>query len=499
MARLLGVAAAAPTKARVLELGCADGSNLLPLAAQFPEATFLGIDSSKVEIAAGHKAVAAAGLKNLELRLQDIRDFPSDAGKFDYIIAHGIYSWVPEPVREKMLVICAEHLTENGVAYISYNAKPGWNMRQSLREMMLFHTQGLADPKTKVQQARALLAFLADAVPTENNAYGMLLKSELGLMAGWPDNYLLHDIIGEENTSFYFHEFVGRAMKHGLQYLSEPSIAEMLAGNFPDKVSQMLGQLNKNILAQEQYMDFLRNRTFRQTILCRANVHLKRAISPALLSQMAFRSLLVKATGPVELVPGISVGFATAGGVQLNSTDAFVKAMLLALTDTKGTAAIAYSAILEKARALSRPFLGDVPANRDQIDEITLQTNLMNLLAKGFLEIYAEPVAARADVPEKPLVSALTRYQALNARTLTNRVQQSVPADVASRYVIAACDGTRTREDLVSELVARVKEGKLQVNEGSVKVTDEEKLRTLLRSSVDNALAGLASTGFFAP
>src|SRR5690606_24180804 len=99
--------------------------------------------------------------------------------KFDYIIAHGIYSWVPEPVREKMLAICRDHLTDNGVAYISYNALPGWNMRRSLRDMMLFHTRGFNDAKMKVQQARALLKFLAESVPTEKNAYGMLLKSEL--------------------------------------------------------------------------------------------------------------------------------------------------------------------------------------------------------------------------------------------------------------------------------------------------------------------------------
>lgn len=499
MAKLFGMAAPEPRKARVLELGCADGTNLLPMAESLPEAQFLGIDSSKVQITAGQQMLSTAGLANVELRLANILDFGEAEGKFDYIIAHGVYSWVPENVRDKLLAICAAHLTENGVAYVSYNALPGWNMRQSLREMMLFHTRNIADPRVKVQQARALLTFLAESVPAENSAYSQILKGELAQMGRLPDNYLLHDILGELNEPVYFHQFAAHAAKHGLQYLSEPSIFEMLAGNFPEKVHQTLGQLNKQIVAQEQYMDFLRNRSFRQTLLCRSNVSLRRGLSPAGLKEFAFRSSLTKATSAVELVPGVSVGFATASGAQISSTDAFVKAMLLALTETKSVAAVSYTDLLERARTRSRPFLGELASNQDQVEEATLQTNLLNLLAKGLIEIHAEPVMVRTDVPDRPKVGAVARQQALNARLITNRIHQSAPADLVARYIIAACDGTRNREELLSELVARVREGKLQVNEGSVKVTDEAKLRTYLGSSLDQGLKLLANAGFFAP
>ena len=473
MARLFGVPAADPAKARVLELGCADGL--------------------------GQQAIAAAGLKNVELRLQNILDFPATEGKFDYIIAHGVFSWVPDPVREKILAICEQHLADNGVAYVSYNAHPGWNMRRSLRDMMLFHTRNLADPKVKVQQARALLAFLANSVPTENNAYGLLLKSELGFMNGQSDNYLLHDILGEENTPFYFHEFISRAAGHGLQYLSEPNIAEMLASNFPDKIRETLGQLNSQIVAQEQYMDFLRNRSFRQDLLCRVNVAIRRNLTSSSLSQFAFRSHLRSAMGPIELVPGVAVSFASAGGAQITSTDAFVKAVLWTLIETKGMAAIAFPDLLEKARSRSRAFLGEVPPNRDEIDQVTLESNLMNLLAKGLVEIYAEPVSVRMDVPEKPLVSALARHQALNARLITNRIHQAIPADLVARYVIAACDGTRTHDGILAELVERVNEGKLQVNEGAAKMTNPEKIRAALRPAVETGLTSLAGGGLLAP
>ena len=499
MARLFGVPAADPSKARVLELGCADGTNLLPMAEQAPGATFLGIDLSKVQIASGLQAVAAAGLKNVELRHQDILDFPASEGKFDYIIAHGVFSWVPDAVREKILAICADHLAENGIAYISYNAHPGWNLRRSLRDMMLFHTKNITDPKAKVHQARALLAFISESVPTENNIYGQLLKQELGFMSGQPDNFLLHDILGAENTPFYFHEFIGQAARHGMQYLSEPNIAEMLTANFSDKIRATLGQLNNQIVAQEQYMDFIRNRSFRQTLLCRANVAIQRNVTPASLSRFAFRSHLRNSTGPIELMPGVAVGFVTGGGTQISSADAFVKALLWSLLETRGASAISYGDLLASVRSRSRAFLGEVPSNRDEIDEVTLQTNLVNLFAKGLVDIYAEPVKIRTDVPEKPAVGALVCYQALHAQHIINRMHTSIPADLPSRYIIAACDGTRTHDEILSELVARVQEGKLQVNQGSAQITDEAKIRDSLRPAVETGLVSLANGGFLAP
>jgi 2-polyprenyl-3-methyl-5-hydroxy-6-metoxy-1,4-benzoquinol methylase len=163
MARLFGLDAPAPARARVLELGCADGTNLLPMAQHAPGARFLGLDASAKQVESAQAAIAKCGLGNVEIRQQDLLEFAASEGKFDYIIAHGLFSWVPAKVREKVLSICRDHLSDNGVAFVSYNALPGWGMRTPLREMMLFHTQAISDPKAKVDKARALIAFLADA------------------------------------------------------------------------------------------------------------------------------------------------------------------------------------------------------------------------------------------------------------------------------------------------------------------------------------------------
>lgn len=498
MAALLGMAPASPSKSRVLELGCADGANILPMAEQAPEATFLGIDGSMAQIAAGQAAQAAAGLKNVELRCQDLLTFPSDAGLFDYIIVHGVFSWVGDAVREKILEICATHLAPKGIAYVSYNALPGWNMRRSLRDVMRYHTGALTDPKAKIQQARAVLTFLSDSVPVDNNPYGLLLRQELQFLSGQDDRHLLHEYLLEDNTPFYFHEFVGRAAGHGLQYLSETNLAQMLASNFPEKVRQTLNQLGNQLIAQEQYMDFLRNRAFRETLLCRADVAINRNIVPHVLRDLAIQPLFRRSTASIDLTPGVKVEFVTLSGAQLTTDDAFVKSVFHRLAEVGAAGSISYRELLEAGRARTRPVLGAITPDRDAIDEATLDNNLMNLLARGLIEVLAHPVGTRSEIPPQPIIAPLARYQAVHARHVTNRLHQPAPADVVARMIMEVCDGSRSHEEIVEILLLRIKEGKLQIAAGTNAITDETQLRALLQTRVRVVLASLADGGFFA-
>lgn len=495
IARLFGLDSPLASGARVLEIGCADGSNLLPLADALPGARFLGIDSSAVQIAAGQKMLAAARLKNVELRAQDILDFPVTEGKFDYILVHGVYSWVAEPVREKIMAVCAQHLSENGVAYVSYNALPGWNMRRSLREMMRYHTAALREPQTKVAQARALVKFLADSVPSENNAYGTLLKGELDLIARVPDHYLFHDYLSEENTAFYFHEFVAHASKHRLQFLGETSVASMVATNFPEPISKTLGQIG-NISAQEQYMDFLRNRAFRQTLLCHAKAPLRRKLTVDRLKGLAVQPLFAPVAAPVDLKAGVQISFATLGGQQITTADPFLKAVFAVFSESNARA-IGFSELLAEASGRANPHVA-ASANRAQLEEATLVTNLMNLATKAHVELYAEPLGIALSIPEKPTVSALVRTQAAQGRAMTNRVHMPIPADLFGRAVVQLCDGTRTRDEIVTAVVQLVKKDLLNVQEDGKPVTDEKRLGELLAPQVENLLRSLARNGFFA-
>ena len=103
IARLLGMNAAAPDRCRVLELGCAEGMNLLPLAERLPRAEFVGVDLSANQIATAEASRAACGIGNARFIHADLREFEPEAGAFDFVIAHGVYSWVPDEVKERLL------------------------------------------------------------------------------------------------------------------------------------------------------------------------------------------------------------------------------------------------------------------------------------------------------------------------------------------------------------------------------------------------------------
>src|SRR5262249_43817357 len=136
VAALLGMKPAAADHCRVLELGCASGGNLIPMAYGLPDSSFFGLDLSGEPVRQGEELVEALGLKNIQLRRMSILDVDDRLGQFDFIICHGVYSWVPAEVQDKILDICARQLAPQGVGFISYNTYPGWHMRGMIRAVM---------------------------------------------------------------------------------------------------------------------------------------------------------------------------------------------------------------------------------------------------------------------------------------------------------------------------------------------------------------------------
>ena len=136
MATLYGLQPAPPSACRVLELGCGDGGNLLPMALALPESTFVGIDVAAGAIERARSLADDLDLENISFELLGIEHYEAPPGSFDYVIAHGVYSWVPEQVRDDLLAVCGRLLSEHGVAYVSYNSMPGHRTRQTLRDML---------------------------------------------------------------------------------------------------------------------------------------------------------------------------------------------------------------------------------------------------------------------------------------------------------------------------------------------------------------------------
>ena len=264
--------------ARILELGCSDGANLLRFSETYPKSFTLGVDLSKVEIEQGTKQIKKLNLKNIELKTMSLTDLDESYGKFDYIICHGVFSWVPDFVQEGTFEVTKKLLSKNGLAFISYNALPGWNEQSTVKELMLYHASNFSNTQERVTQARASLAFLNDALKGQNTAYAGFMQDATDHIAKEADHYIRHEYLADENKAFYLKDFVASAQNKGLQYVGDTDLNRMYTGNLPQKAMEVLKNAG-DIVKTEQYMDFLANTKFRCTVLCHDDVQLSRDIT----------------------------------------------------------------------------------------------------------------------------------------------------------------------------------------------------------------------------
>jgi len=252
IARLCGLDAMQASNANVLELGCASGGNLIPMAYHLPMAEFLGIDLAEKQIEKGASIIQDLHLPNIQLKQQSLLDFQANK-TFDYIICHGLFSWVSEDVRNYVFAICHQYLAKKGVAYISYNTLPGWEMGNILRDQLQAKTQDLQDPALKVHYARRLLRELSIAMQNDPNAYTQLLQNEITLINEHSDNQLLHEHLSPYNYPLCITDFMAQAAPYQLQYLSDAFLSNDETANTVDAL---------------QMLDILKNRRFRCTLLC---------------------------------------------------------------------------------------------------------------------------------------------------------------------------------------------------------------------------------------
>ena len=231
IAYLFGLEPPEVSSARVLEIGCAAGGNLIPFAAGHPQARLVGIDLSRVQIEQGRRRVQALGLGNLQLLQGDVArmDLPA-LGKFDFIICHGVYSWVPERVQEAILSAFRTLLVPHGVAYLSYNVYPGWKAKEIVRDAMLLFGGGRGTPDEKVRNARDMLDFLEEVAPADS-VLAWALADYKTVAGNAKDYYLLHEELETFNAPCYFLEMLQRARAQGLDYLAEARPHVMFVGN----------------------------------------------------------------------------------------------------------------------------------------------------------------------------------------------------------------------------------------------------------------------------
>jgi SAM-dependent methyltransferase len=274
MAILFGLEPPDIDRCRVLELGCSHGSNLIPMAAALPGSTFVGIDLSTAQIAEGQKAAGAKGLTNIQLKVMNILDVDANFGQFDYIVCHGVFSWVPPAVQDKIFNICATRLTPNGIAYVSYNAYPGWYIKKMVRDMIYYHACQFGEPLEQIRQARSFVEYLAHHVlPESSSSYVGNLHTAAVVMREQSDSFIAHEFLDDFVQPVFFHEFVARAAGQKLRYFADARIPPMYTAGLSPEAVQILREMAPDPIRSEQYLDFLRRRSFRRSLLCHASLN----------------------------------------------------------------------------------------------------------------------------------------------------------------------------------------------------------------------------------
>ncbi|MDG1482857.1 MAG: class I SAM-dependent methyltransferase [Myxococcota bacterium] len=424
---LLGMSPADPQQCRVLEIGCADATNLIAMAAGLPQSTFVGVDGSAVQIASGQALIAALGLVNITLHVADLRDFAPPPGSFDYVITHGVYSWVAPDAQAALLALCRTALTEQGIAYVSYNALPGWHACRVVRDLMRYHASKFESLPEQLRQARAILAFVAKSAVQP--VYARTLQSFVPYLDRIDDDYLFHDYLEANNDPRMLREFVDEAVAAGLTYLGDAELHRMAGLDLPVSVRAQIEAFTDDPVDQEQYLDLVSDRTLRRTLLCRDGVAPQRSLDLSRAHRLSFT------TGLVEEAGSDPVTFR-----HRRTRDAVV------IADPVRVEALR---ILQAHAPQPVPFVTLALA----VGAGGLEGLLLQGVLQGVVAAYDAPIPVTGKVGEYPEVWWLARHLAAQGRPPISRLHHSVPPlSALDPLVIALLNGSRSLSDLVAEL-----------------------------------------------
>lgn len=493
MARAFGLQSAPVEKCRVLEVGCGSGTNLLAMAASLPQSEFVGVDLSENHIKFGEQAATEIGVTNLRLIRADLLEVDfSELGKFDYIIAHGFFSWIPSAVRKKFLEICRENLSENGVAFVSYNAFPGCHLRLMMRGMMTYHTENVESPLDKINQSLALLEFLKEAA-FDKNIYAKILENELEKTAERSGEVIIHDDLGTFNQPFYFHEFISAAEKYDLQFLSEAEYFHEKYTSFNREAVELLNQFGDDeIVRREQYLDFLKNRRFRQTLLCHKNANVKRKVVEDFFDDLQIVCDLQSESETPDFSPQKNEKFSKAGKDGVTMDHSLTKAALFYLCEIFPRSS-SFDALVENSKKIVKNQLGE-NCEFSETDIEILKDILLKIFASELLNFFTYEPRVASEAGEKPRVDDFVHWQARNSDTLfTRRFRVKKIEDDFVRNLVMLCDGEHTRERMADDFKAKISDGRLSVPDDAAK----QKIIETLPEALENQLRQAAKLGLF--
>ncbi len=480
-ARWFGLVAPGVRTARVLEIGCASGGHLIPLAAALPDARFVGVDLSAVQIAAGRTRIERLGLTNVALDARSLSEIGAADGEFDFIVCHGVYSWIPEPLREHLLRVIEERLSAEGVAVVSFNVLPGWRLFQIARDSMLLDARLRDDPAHREQHTRELFALLAEQ-SLDRHTYGRFWREEALRMAAGGDAYLAHEIFEDANAPCSFSDFCAALGRHRLAYIGEAMISANCEDSLvPGAALSVRALARGDDLAREQYIDIFSGRSFREALV----THARRAPlidrAPALESMEAFHFV-----APLELQVTPAEGRDGEWLVADADEGVFVREAAAAEAIERLVARLPRSSRLEDLA----PAASTDPAARLAVAEA-----LRRMVQYGQCAVSTLPVDCASRLSQRPVAWSLAASDACGGDATATLRHAPIRLEPLQRLFLPLLDGTRTREDLLAYAIDLAEQGVLQFNGPDGRIEGRDNFAMRLGPAVDRCLTSLFRLG----
>jgi methyltransferase-like protein len=486
IAHLFGLESRDVASARVLEIGCAAGGNIIPFAVTHSNARAVGIDLSQVQIDIGRARAEALGIVNLQLAAGDIARMDLAAlGQFDYIIAHGVYSWVPENVQDAILSAFRTLLAPEGIAYVSYNTYPGWKTKEVLRDAMLLASGDSTSPDDKARAARGMADFLGEVAPAGGVLARVIAESRV-FSESFGDSYLLHDELEMYNAPCYFYEMLQRAGSHGLAFLGEAHPESMLPGNHGPKVAEYLKEKCSGVqVLIEQYLDFVTNRMFRESLF----VHAERApqisydLHGGRYEHLHFAACVPPVDGPTRM-DNSRQEYEESDGSKLFTNDPGIKAALDALSARWPWTMSRQELIADAWRRMESAELDPSAELERNIDNL-IQVLVLQGQARFRLDpVLPEPSSAPLRLFE-PIrrMAELTREE--SGASIFNLWHETLLLSPVDRHLLPLLDGTRDRDDLLDALLACDRDTPIDIARDGEPVTGDAERRKALADHVD--------------
>jgi methyltransferase-like protein len=377
---------------------------------------------------------------------------------------------------------------------VSYNTYPGWHTLNIIREMMLYRTRDIDDPIEKSRHAREWVSFVTDALSdSPDSAYAVILHNYLNYRVTQKPELdhaaLLHDELEAYNVPIYFYQFAERAEQHGLQYLVEADFPTVMPTGFKDEVVEYLGETARTTIEMEQYLDFLRNRTFRRTLLCHDTVPMSRRLAIEPIREFYAASSALPVTSDDDAARGVE-RFAASDGITFATDHPVTNAAFHYLGEI-APGAVRFDDLFHAACArlnMTQP---------DNRDAAALAANLLRAFSSSMelveFHIYAPPIVTQ--ISDHPTTQPLIRFQAGQGTLVASLLHRRVELDSLTRLVLLNLDGQNDRAALLEFLGRLAEEGKIGVRDANDQPAQSpEAARTILARELDNVLQWLAKS-----